>query len=125
MKRMSHNKEKHSHVTAGLITVLSVSLLCGVSVHASDTPTIEKVLSITADTDYGEYLAGECMTCHTDQNSSDSIPVIQGQSVEAIVSALLAYKKGDRENARMRSVAGAMGAEEIAALAAYFSEIKE
>lgn len=72
---------------------------------------------------YGEYLSAQCVTCHHTGASEGSIPPIVGLPPEAFVDALLAYKNGDRDNQVMRSVAGAFGLEEIAALAAYFATI--
>ena len=119
------NIGKPNGLTGIEVTLFFGAILFILSAHASDTPEIDQVLAITADPDYGEYLAGECMTCHTNDSTSDSIPIIKGQSAEYLATALLAYKNEERENATMRSIAGAMGIEEIAALAAYFSEIKE
>jgi len=100
-------------------------LLAYSQVRATETLTIADVLAVEADPDYGEYLAGECMTCHTGSGTSDSIPEIKGREPEYIVNALLEYQDKTRENETMRSIAGAMGKEEIAALAAYFSALPE
>jgi len=94
------------------------------SVDATEALTVEDVLAVEADPAYGEYLAGECMTCHTGQNSNDSIPDIHGKEPSYIAGALLEYKNSSRENETMRSIASAMGKDEIAAIAAYFSELK-
>jgi len=88
---------------------------------ASDNLTVDDVLAIEADPDYGEYLAGECMTCHTGENTNASIPNINGKKSATIALALLEYKYSKRENETMRLIAGTLGKEEIAALTAYFS----
>ena len=44
-----------------------------------------------ADFDYGEYLSGQCLTCH--QNSSDEgIPAINGAEALYIAKKLILYK---------------------------------
>lgn len=83
---------------------------------------IEEVLALTAtaDPDYGEYLAGECLTCHTDSGSS-AVPVISGLSAPLFVKALLQYKDGIRDNQVMKLMVENLGDEELSALAAFFS----
>lgn len=80
------------------------------------------VLAIVADAEYGAYLGGECLTCHAPDESDGSIPLIHGKNKADIASALLEYKHQQRTNDVMRGVAAALTDEEIAALAAYFSE---
>jgi len=100
-----------------VIAALAISPL----VFATDNLTVDDVLAVEADADYGEYLAGECMTCHTGKNTNASIPDINGNESAAIALALLEYKYSERENETMRLIAGTLGKEEIAALTAYFS----
>lgn len=76
------------------------------------------------DAAYGEYLATQCVACHpASGHAQGGIPGIVGLPTDAFVDALLAYKNGERDNQVMRSVAGALGLEEIAALAAYFAKL--
>jgi cytochrome c len=76
------------------------------------------------DVAYGEYLSTECVTCHRPTGAtSGGIPPIVGLSPSAFVDALLAYKDGQRDNQVMRNVTSVLGAEEIAALAAYFATL--
>ena len=82
---------------------------------------VTDILKIEADPEFGEYLAGECLTCHTAIGSGNNIPGIHGKEARYIVAALVEYKNKTRENETMRSVAGALGNDEIAAIAAYFS----
>ncbi|MCV0370899.1 MULTISPECIES: hypothetical protein [Filomicrobium] len=72
---------------------------------------------------YGEYLAGECTTCHQTKSSSDGIPAITGLDTDHFVSALEAYKSGSRTNTTMISVARSLDAEQIRALAVYFGSL--
>lgn len=101
------------------------------SVQPSAEPTSEKnaeqlaiVLAIEADTEYGAYLSGECLTCHVAAGvggGDGSIPIIHAKTVEYLASALLEYKNQQRDNEVMRGVTAALTNEEIAALATYFS----
>ncbi|MFZ6645291.1 c-type cytochrome [Undibacterium sp. TJN25] len=50
------------------------------------------------------------------------VPMIGGQSAKYIESALNAYKKGDRKNPSMRGIAGSLSDQDIADLAAYYSQ---
>ncbi len=78
--------------------------------------------ALGGDPAYGEYLSGQCVTCHRAAGASDgSSPPIVGLPPAAFVDALLSYKSGERENQVMRNVTSALGLEEIAALAAYFA----
>ena len=70
---------------------------------------------------YGEYLSGECLTCHRLDDSPSQIPSIFGWSEDKFVETLVMYKHGKRENAAMRNVAASLGDEEMAALARYFA----
>ncbi|WP_420402323.1 c-type cytochrome [Nisaea sp.] len=84
--------------------------------HALD-PTI---LAIVGDPDYGEYLSGECLTCHQKSGASEGIPSITGWPKEDFVVAMHAYKREIRPHPVMRMIAGRLSDEEIAGLAAYF-----
>ncbi|NHZ38124.1 MULTISPECIES: cytochrome c [Massilia] len=50
------------------------------------------------------------------------VPMIGGQSAKYIENALNAYKKGDRKHPSMRGVAGSMTDQDIADVAAYYSQ---
>lgn len=70
---------------------------------------------------YGEYLSGECLTCHRLDEHTSGIPAIFGWPEERFIETLLLYKHGSRDNAAMRNVAASLGDEEMAALARYFA----
>lgn len=104
------------------VFILSSSVFLGhLHAAASSNAEVDAVLALEADPDYGEYLAGECLTCHKPAGS-DNIPAIHGQDPALIIGALIEYKNKTRENETMRSVAGALGNDEMAAIAAYFSK---
>ena len=50
------------------------------------------------------------------------VPMIGGQSAKYIESALHAYKKGDRKHPSMRGIATSLSDQDIADVAAYYSQ---
>lgn len=50
-----------------------------------------------------------------------SVPKIGGQSPTYLVSALQAYKKGERKHPTMRGIAGSLSDQDMADIAAYYS----
>ena len=76
-----------------------------------------------ADIGYGEYLAGECVTCHRKQ--STGIPQINGIEAETFVTIMKAYRTKELDNKVMQMMAGRLDDEQIISLAAYFSSLPE
>lgn len=82
---------------------------------------------VTGSADAGKSKAEMCIGCHGIagyQNSFPEIhkvPKISGQSDKYIVSALTAYKKGDRKHPSMRGIAGSLSEQDMADLAAFYS----
>ena len=76
-----------------------------------------------ADVGYGEYLSGECVTCHSQKGVDKGIPSINGLDAEVFASVMHAYKTGDMEHPVMQMVAGRLDDEQIASLAVYFSKL--
>ena len=74
-----------------------------------------------ADLGYGEYLAGECVTCH--RKSGAGIPQINGVEAETFVTIMNAYRSKQLDNKVMQMMAGRLGDEQIISLAAYFSSL--
>lgn len=87
---------------------------------ARDPEVSADILAIQGDPEYGEYLASECMTCHQADGSNRGIPSITGWPVQSFVTVMHAYKNKSRDNEVMQTIAGALGDEEIAGLAAWF-----
>lgn len=52
------------------------------------------------------------------------VPMLGGQNAKYIEEALKAYRKGDRTNPSMRGIAGSLSDQDIADLAAYYSQQK-
>ena len=98
------------------ITVFAVSLSCGSAASAED-------LLAGADVGYGEYLSGECVTCHSQKGIDKGIPAINGLDAEVFATVMHAYKAGDMEHPVMQMVAGRLDGEQIASLAAFFASL--
>jgi cytochrome c len=90
--------------------------------QAREVELAPEVLAIVGDTDYGEYLASECTTCHQQDGSDQGIPSITQWPTEDFVVAMHAYKQKLRPHPVMQMMASRLSDEEIAALAAYFAE---
>ena len=84
-------------------------------------PEIAAILEIEGDAPYGAFLSSECTACHVQGGSDgDNIPSVSGLAPSVFIAGLVAYRDGTREHQVMNMVAGRLGDEEIAALAAYF-----
>ena len=98
-------------------------------VSVTDGGEAERVLALSSDVAYGEYLAGECASCHAadaaDRQAEDTVPLIHGARASLIARALLEYRAGVRSNTTMRSVAGALTDEEIAVLSHYLASLSQ
>jgi cytochrome c len=89
-----------------------------------DIALAPEILAIRGDPAYGQYLSGECTTCHQADGGAEGIPSITGWPVEDFVVAMHAYKKNIRQNPVMNMMASRLSDEEIAALAAYFNALQ-
>ncbi len=76
------------------------------------------------DVELGEYLSGQCTTCHQLSGRANGIPSIVGWDAISFVAVMNSYRKKERENKVMQNIAGSLSADDIAALAAYFATIK-
>ena len=76
-----------------------------------------------ADIGYGEYLSGECVTCHSQKGVDKGIPVINGLDAEVFATVMHSYKVGDIQHPVMQMVAGRLDGEQIASLAVYFATV--
>jgi cytochrome c553 len=81
----------------------------------------------TGDVQAGQKKAEMCIGCHGIQGYQNSfpeihkVPKISGQSGVYIVSALNAYKKGDRKHPTMRGIATSLSEQDMADLAAFYA----
>ena len=55
----------------------------------------QKIFLTVHDIGYGEYLVGECVTCHSQTGVDKGIPSINGLDAEVFASVMHAYKAGD------------------------------
>lgn len=82
---------------------------------------------VTGSADAGKKKAEMCIGCHGIKGYQNSfpeihkVPKISGQSDKYIVSALTAYKKGERKHPSMRGIAGSLSEQDMADLAAFYS----
>lgn len=73
------------------------------------------------DRAFGEYLSGECVTCHLKSGERmGGIPAITGWPEDAFIAVMRSYAKKERDNQVMHTIAQKFSDEELAALAAYF-----
>jgi cytochrome c553 len=78
-----------------------------------------------ADKAFGEYLAGECVTCHLPSGRQvGGIPAIAGMPEISFMALMESYARRERDNQVMQAVAGKFNSDELAALAAYFASLK-
>lgn len=77
--------------------------------------------------DAGRHKSSMCVGCHnipgykTAFPSVYSVPKLDGQHAGYIVSALRAYKAGDRQHPSMRAVAASLSDQDMADLAAFYA----
>ena len=98
---------------------ISIIIFLAASLFASAV-SAEDLLA-GADIGYGEYLSGECVTCHSQNGTNSGIPAINGLDAEVFATVMHAYKTGDVEHPVMQMVAGRLDGEQIASLAVYFA----
>jgi cytochrome c553 len=100
----------------GAMSVVTFGAILGAVAQTDLADQIAK-----ADLGYGEYLAGECLTCH--QDSGAGIPEINGIEAETFVTIMKAYRSKELDNKVMQMMAGRLDDEQIMSLAAYFSSL--
>lgn len=113
---------RHHAWVLGLTLAMAASA-SGAKAETSDADdAVQRILAIDADPAYGEYLAGECATCHRREGADANIPPIAGLPREHFTRALVEYKTGLRTNEVMKLMTDRLGDAEIAALAAHFAD---
>ncbi|MEK8030282.1 c-type cytochrome [Ideonella sp. DXS29W] len=81
---------------------------------------------VKGDAKAGEKKNAMCIGCHGIEGYQASfpqiyrVPKISGQNGKYLVSALEAYRKGDRQHPTMRAIAGSLTDQDIADLAAFY-----
>ncbi len=98
------------------------SLGCSMAIAQAPAPA--------GDAKAGSQLIQRCQGCHgiegwrTAYPEVYSVPRIGGQHAAYLVSALKAYKTGERKHPSMRGIAISLSDKDMADLAAYYSEAK-
>jgi cytochrome c553 len=83
---------------------------------------------VTGDVKAGERKIAMCIGCHGIKGYQASfpevyrVPRISGQSAGYIVSALNAYKTGDRKHPTMKAIAASLSDQDMADMAAYYAQ---
>ena len=101
-------------------TLVAAATLCAAALTAH-------AQGATGDAQAGQKKADMCIGCHGIPGYQNSfpevhkVPKISGQSAAYIVSALTAYKKGERKHPSMRGIAGSLTEQDMADLAAFYA----
>ena len=110
----------------GSAVSLGVLALVSLFTPASAVSEKERIAGILAkaDTAYGEYLSGQCVTCHHVKGDNKGIPPIVGLPDVYFVQTMLEYKSASegRTNPAMVNIAKNLSEEELASLAKHFSQ---
>jgi cytochrome c553 len=105
--------------------VASVTFIAAFS--ALTTPLSAQAQEVKGDAAVGKTKVAMCIGCHGIPGYQASfpevykVPKISGQGAKYIVSALNAYKKGERKHPTMRGIAESLSDQDMADLAAYYS----
>jgi cytochrome c553 len=102
----------------GLLTAVAAA-----SVLASSTSWAQEP---AGNAERGEPLANTCLGCHGIQDYKNAypnyrVPKLEGQHPEYMVSALKAYRSGQRSHLTMHSQASSLSDQDMADVAAYFA----
>ncbi|MBY8964657.1 c-type cytochrome [Algiphilus sp.] len=88
---------------------------------------ISSTANAAGDPDQGALLADTCMGCHGIPGYNNvyptyRVPKLGGQNAAYLAASLKAYRSGDRAHPTMRAQAKLMTDQDIADLAAFFSQ---
>lgn len=113
------------YATRGPVLFAAVVMLqCQISPAAAESLS-SRIAEIAAKADvaYGEYLAGQCVTCHHEKGADNGIPVILGLPDTYFIQTMLEYRNAseERTNPVMVNIAKNLSDDEIGSLAKYFS----
>ena len=104
------------------------SNICGLICTAfALSATLPAAAQNQGNADAGRHKSSMCVGCHnipgykTAFPSVYSVPKLDGQHAAYIVSALRAYKSGERQHPSMRAVAASLSDQDMADLAAFYS----
>ncbi len=103
-----------------LLLTLSSLLVASATVFSAHAQEVK------GDAKVGETKIAMCIGCHGIAGYQASfpevhrVPMISGQNAKYIVSALNAYKKGERRHPSMRGIADSLSEQDMADVAAYY-----
>ena len=96
-------------IVSAALTALGPAMFVPATAHAAGDPAL------------GQYLSGECTTCHQITGRvTGQIPQIIAWPEDQFIAVMMSYKDKHRENAIMQTIAGKLSEAEIAALASFF-----
>jgi cytochrome c553 len=103
-----------------VIASLTLITLCASLAVQAQTP------GVAGDKKRGESLAYTCQGCHSIPNYKNvyptySVPKLNGQRPEYLLSALKAYKSGERSHGTMHSQAASMSEQDMADIAVFLA----
>jgi cytochrome c553 len=102
-------------------------LVCLASAACALWSTSAAGAEITGDAGAGRTKSSMCAGCHSIPGYKTAfpavynVPKIDGQHAAYIVSALRAYKSGERSHPSMRAIAASLNDQDMADLAAFYS----
>lgn len=114
-----------TNLASQLVASLAIAASCLTvsSAFAADAP-------VTGNADAAKAKVSMCIGCHgipgyrASFPEVYSVPMIAGQNDKYIQAALHAYAKGDRTHPTMDAIAASLSDQDIADLAAYYSNLK-
>jgi cytochrome c553 len=89
---------------------------------------ISAAVDVVGNPKAAEAKVAMCIGCHAIPGYKATfpevyqVPLIGGQNAKYIENALKSYRKGDRKHPTMRGIAGSLSDQDIADLAAYYSQ---
>lgn len=119
--------EGESPASSMRVTMGKLALAAGVMISLTSGPVA--AAEVTANPAAAKDKISACIGCHAIPGYKSSfptvysVPYIAGQSEKYLANALIAYRKGDRDHPTMRAIAGSLTDQDIADLAAYFSQL--
>lgn len=79
-----------------------------------------------ADKELGKHLSAECVACHQlSGRVVAGVPAIIGIDQQSFKAMMQSYRRKERPNEVMQSIAAKFNDEEVAALAAFFESVKK
>ena len=127
---VQHNKRGRALIalsSATLKTTLKLTLSAATAVVLLPA-TVASAQEIKGDPEAAKAKISMCTGCHAIGGYKASfptvyhVPLIAGQKEQYLINALTAYRKGDRDHPTMRGIAGALTDQDIADLAAFYSQ---